>query len=54
MAKKSSIKVRLVPELKPDSPFFYYAKKPTKGEKTKIKLKHGLKEVIESRKKLLK
>ena len=39
MAKKSSIKVRLVPELKPDSPFFYYVKKPTSGEKTKIKLK---------------
>tara|TARA_Y100001970_G_scaffold290468_1_gene424311 strand:+ start:9028 stop:9219 length:192 start_codon:yes stop_codon:yes gene_type:complete len=39
MAKKSSIKVRLVPEAKPDSPFFYYVKKPTKGEKAKIKLK---------------
>ena len=39
MAKKSSIKVRLVPEAKPNSPFFYYAKKPTKGEKAKIKLK---------------
>ena len=39
MAKKSSIKVRLVPESKPNSPFFYYVKKPTKGEKAKIKLK---------------
>ena len=39
MAKKTSIKVRLVPEKKPDSPFFYYVKKPTKGEKAKIKLK---------------
>ena len=39
MAKKSSIKVRLVPEAKPDSSFFYYAKKPTKGEKAKVKLK---------------
>ena len=39
MAKKSSVKVRLVPEKKPDSPFFYYVKKPTKGEKAKIKLK---------------
>ena len=39
MAKKSSIKVRLVPEAKPDSSFFYYAKKPTKGEKAKEKLK---------------
>ncbi len=39
MAKKSSIKVRLVPEKKPDSPFVYYVKKPTKGEKAKVKLK---------------
>ena len=39
MAKKSSVKVRLVPEKKPDSPFFYYVKKPTKGEKAKVKLK---------------
>ena len=29
MAKKTSIKVRLVPENKPDSAFFYYAKKPS-------------------------
>ena len=39
MAKKSSIKVRLVPEKKPNSPFFYYVKKPSKGEKAKVKLK---------------
>ena len=39
MAKKSSIKVRLVPESKPDSSFFYYVKKPSAGEKAKIKLK---------------
>ena len=39
MAKKSSVKVRLVPEKKPDSPFFYYVKKPSKGEKAKVKLK---------------
>ena len=39
MAKKSHIKVRLVPESKPDSSFFYYVKKPTKGEKAKNKLK---------------
>jgi large subunit ribosomal protein L33 len=39
MAKKTHIKVRLVPEKKPDSPFFYYAKKPTKGEKAKNKLR---------------
>ena len=39
MAKKSSIKVRLVPEKKPDSPLNYYVKKPSKGEKAKVKLK---------------
>ena len=39
MAKKSSVKVRLVPEKKHDSPFFYYVKKPSKGEKAKVKLK---------------
>ena len=39
MAKKSHIKVRLVPEAKQDSAYFYYAKKPTKGEKAKEKLK---------------
>ena len=39
MAKKTSIKVRLVPENKPDSPFFYYVKKPNAGEKAKVKLK---------------
>ena len=39
MAKKSSIKVRLVPEKNMDSPFNYYVKKPSKGEKAKVKLK---------------
>ena len=39
MAKKTSIKVRLVPENKPDSPFNYYVKQTTSGEKTKVKLK---------------
>ena len=39
MAKKTHIKVRLVPETKPDSPFFYYVKKPAGGEKAKVKLK---------------
>ena len=39
MAKKSSVKVRLVPESKPNSSFFYYVKKPSTGEKAKIKLK---------------
>ena len=39
MAKKTHIKVRLVPESKPDSPFFYYVKKPAGGEKAKEKLK---------------
>ena len=44
MAKKTHIKVRLVPESKPDSPFFYYVKKPAGGEKAKEKLK--LKNII--------
>jgi large subunit ribosomal protein L33 len=39
MAKKTSVKVRLVPEAKPNSPFFYYVKKPNAGEKAKVKLK---------------
>ena len=39
MAKKSSIKVRLVPEEKPNSAFNYYVKKPTAGDKAKDKLK---------------
>ena len=39
MAKKTHIKVRLVPESKPNSSFFYYVKKPAFGENAKIKLK---------------
>ena len=39
MAKKTSVKVRLVPELKPDSAFNYYVKKPSAGEKAKVKLR---------------
>ena len=39
MAKKTSIKVRLVPESKPDRPFNYNVKKPSAGEKAKVKLK---------------
>ena len=39
MAKKTHIKVRLVPEANHNSYFFYYAKKPTKGEKVKDKLR---------------
>ena len=39
MAKKTHIKVTMVPESNPDSKFIYYAKKPTKGEKAKDKLK---------------
>ena len=39
MPKKTHLKVRLVPEKKPDSSFFYYVKKPAGGEKSKIKLK---------------
>ena len=38
MAKKSFIKRRRVPESKPDSPFYYYLKKPAGGEKAKVKL----------------
>ena len=39
MAKKTYIKVRLVPESKPDSSFNYYVKKPSSGDKAKVKLK---------------
>ena len=39
MAKKSTVKVRLVPEEKIDSKFYYYAKKPTSGLKAKDKLR---------------
>ena len=39
MAKKSTVKVRLVPEEKVDSKFYYYAKKPTSGLKAKDKLR---------------
>ena len=39
MAKKTHLKVRMVPEKNPNSKFVYYAKKPTKGEKVKDKLK---------------
>ena len=39
MAKKTHLKIRMVPENNPDSKFIYYAKKPTKGEKAKDKLK---------------
>ena len=39
MAKKTHVKVRLVPESIPNSSFFYYVKKPAGGEKAKIKLK---------------
>jgi DNA-binding transcriptional MerR regulator len=35
---KNHVKVRLVPEAKPDSPYFYYVKKPAGGEKAKVKL----------------
>ncbi len=35
MAKKTHVKVRMVPEAKPDSPYFYYVKKPAGGEKAK-------------------
>ena len=32
MAKKSSVKVRLVPETKTNSAFYYYVKKLPKGK----------------------
>ena len=38
MAKKTHVKVRLVPEAKPDSPFFYYVKKPACVGRAKVKL----------------
>tara|TARA_B100000579_G_C22785116_1_gene831464 strand:- start:33 stop:224 length:192 start_codon:yes stop_codon:yes gene_type:complete len=38
MAKKSFVKIRMVPESKPDSAFYYYLKKPAGGEKAKVKL----------------
>jgi len=39
MAKKTSVKVRLVPELKPDSAYNYYIKKPSAGDKAKVKIR---------------
>ena len=36
---KTSIKVRLVPESKPNSSFNYYIKKPSSGDKAKVKIK---------------
>ena len=41
MAKKTHVKVRLVPESKPDSSFFYYVKKPAGGEKAKVAVTKG-------------
>ena len=38
MAKKTHVKVRMVPEAKPDSPYFYYVKIPAGVEKAKVKL----------------
>ena len=53
MAKKTHIKIRLVPEAKPNSSFFYYVKKPTKGEKAKIKLKvKNISKIIKELKKI--
>ena len=39
MAKKTHVKIRMVPENKPDSSLFDYLKKPAGGEKAKVKLK---------------
>ncbi len=49
MAKKTHVKVRLVPESKPDSPFFYYVKKPAGGEKAKVKLKEYKNEIVDKK-----
>ena len=47
MAKKTHIKVRLVPEANPDSAFFYYTRKPTKGEKVKkTKKNNKIKKIV--------
>ena len=52
---KTHIKVRMVPESNPDSKFIYYAKKPTKGEKAKDKLKlKNITQILESTNFLLK
>ena len=40
MAKKSSLKVRLVPEEKPDSKYYYYAKNQPQVKKSKRKIKN--------------
>ncbi len=39
MAKKTHIKVRMVPESNPDSKFIYYAKKTYKRRKSKRQAK---------------
>ena len=39
MAKKTHVKVRLVPEAKPDSPFFIMLKNLQVEKKLKVKLK---------------
>ena len=38
MAKKTHLKVRMVPESNPDSKFIYYAKSPQKARKQKKNL----------------
>ena len=45
MAKKTHVKVRLVPESKPNSPFFYYVKKPSGGEKANAIAEKKVKEL---------
>ena len=39
MSKITHIKVIMVRDSNPDSKFIYYSKKPSKGEKAKVKLK---------------
>ena len=49
MAKKTHVKVRMVPEAKPDSPYFYYVKKPAGGEKAKVKLSARIRRQVSAR-----
>ena len=48
MAKKTHVKVRLVPEAKPDSSFFYYVKKPAGGEKSKEAVGKKINELLDT------
>ena len=55
MAKKTHVKVRLVPESKPDSPFFYYVKNQQVVKKQKLNSQlANITQALESTKFLLK